>query len=421
MPGHKGKGSFLEKYDITEIDGADVLYSAEGIIEESQKNASKLFSAGATFYSCEGSSLCIRAMLYLSLIASDKKTRKVLAARNVHKTFLSACALLDLDIDWVYGESHSLISSRITASDIEYKLENMDTMPIAVYITSPDYLGNMLDIAAIARVCHSYGVMLIVDNAHGAYLNFLEESKHPIALGADMCCDSAHKTLPVLTGGAYLHISENANKILEKNAKRAMSMFASTSPSYLILQSLDKANEYMATEYRQELEDCVRKTENLKKHISEIGLDIVGDEKIKITVCPKSFGYTGNELYEYLKQQGIVCEFCDRDHLVMMLTPCLESSDYDKISAAFDGLERKAPILEVPPKMIRPIVVMSQRQAMELDFEILPASECCGRILAADCVCCPPAIPIVACGEVIDKDAVKLFEYYRIDNLKVTL
>lgn len=421
MPGHKGKGGLLEMLDITEIDGADVLYSADGIIEESRKNAAKLFSTGATFYSCEGSSLCIRAMLYLSLIVSGGKTRKVLSARNSHKTFLSACALLDLDVEWIYGNGNSVISSRVTASDIEYKLKNMEIMPIAVYVTSPDYLGNMLDIAEIAKVCHSFGVMLIVDNAHGAYLNFLEKPSHPIALGADMCCDSAHKTLPVLTGGAYLHISENTDRILIKNAKRALSMFASTSPSYLILQSLDRANGYMATEYRQELAACVEKTDKLKKQISDIGFDLVGDEKIKITVCPKGFGYTGYELYAYLKDQGIVCEFCDKDYLVMMLTPCLDDSDFEKIAVAFNGLKRKTPIFDVPPKMSRPQIAMSQKQAMERDFEILPAAQCEGRILASDCVFCPPAIPVVACGEIIDNEAIKLFEYYGIDSLKVIL
>ena len=421
MPGHKGKGGFCEVFDITEVDGADVLYSAEGIIEESQNNASALFCTGATFYSCEGSSLCIRAMLYLAIIASDKKSRRVVAARNSHKTFLSAAALLDLDIDWIYGDGDCLISSSVSAKDIEYKLENMDTMPIAVYITSPDYLGNMTDISAISKVCRRFGVMLIVDNAHGAYLNFLDKSSHPIYLGADMCCDSAHKTLPVLTGGAYLHISENADDILAKNAKRAMSMFASTSPSYLILQSLDRANEYLATAYRDELASCVRKTEKLKKHISDLGFSLVGDEKIKITVSPKSFGYTGEELYAYLKGQGIVCEFADKDYLVMMLTPSLDQSDFEKIAFAFGSLERKAPINEVPPKMCIPTAAMSPRRAMEYDFEELSASKCQGRILAADCVCCPPAIPIVACGEKIDTSAVKLFEYYGIDKLKVIL
>ena len=236
-----------------------------------------------------------------------------------------------------------------------------------------------------------------------------------------MCCDSAHKTLPVLTGGAYLHISKNADDILVKNAKRAMSMFASTSPSYLILQSLDRANMYMATLYKNELCECARKTRKLKEYMNDKGFELVGDEEIKITLRPKSFGYTGEELYFILKEKGIVCEFADKDHLVMMLTPALDDCDYEKIYASLAGIDRRPCIDELPPKICIPKVAMTPRQAMECDFEILPANDCSGRILACDCVSCPPAIPIVACGEIIDKQAIKLFEYYGIDSLKVIL
>ena len=109
----------------------------------------------------------------------------------------------------------------------------------AVYITSPDYLGGVQDIAALAEVCHARGVPLLVDNAHGAYLKFLSPSRHPLDLGADMCCDSAHKTLPVLTGGAYLHVAKGAMAAYEAEARHSLAVFGSSSPSYLILQSLD--------------------------------------------------------------------------------------------------------------------------------------------------------------------------------------
>ena len=102
-----------------------------------------------------------------------------------------------------------------------------------MYVTSPDYLGGMQDVAALAEVCHRYGTLLAVDNAHGAYLRFLRPSRHPLDLGADLCCDSAHKTLSVLTGGAYLHIARTAPTSLAENAKEALALFGSTSPSYL--------------------------------------------------------------------------------------------------------------------------------------------------------------------------------------------
>ena len=419
MPGHKGEGFMgVEGIDITEVDGADVLYSASGIIEESQNNASSLFSTEMTLYSCEGSSLCIRAMLYLATLS--KKSGKILASRNVHKAFLSACALLDIDVEWLSQNTFSgVISQDITSEMLKEKLAAMENLPCAVYLTSPDYLGNMLDIKALSEICHDFGVLLVVDNAHGAYLNFLCESKHPISLGADMCCDSAHKTLPVLTGGAYLHIAGGLSDSIYRNAKRAMALFASTSPSYLILQSLDMANKYMATSFKSELDSCVNKVSELKNHIQNMGFELIGDEEIKITVSPKSYGYLGVELYEILKKHKIVCEFADSDYLVMMFTPSICNSDYNKIKAAFSQIERREPIEKKPPMMKLPTRAMSIKEATMSDFALLDAKDAYGRILASECVSCPPAVPILACGEIIDYDAIKLFEYYGIEQLRV--
>ncbi|MBQ7283693.1 MAG: aminotransferase class V-fold PLP-dependent enzyme, partial [Oscillospiraceae bacterium] len=195
MPGHKGVNLLgFEKLDITEFDGADNLYEPNGIIAQSEANATAIFGCD-TFYSTEGSSQCIRAMLYLVCMDAKAKGEKplVAAGRNAHKTFLNAAALLDFDIVWLCGEKqNSYLSCNITAEYLEQFLNQ--TKPTAVYITSPDYLGNVADIKAIAEVCHKYGALLVVDNAHGAYLKFLPQSLHPIDLGADLCCDSAHKT-----------------------------------------------------------------------------------------------------------------------------------------------------------------------------------------------------------------------------------
>ena len=201
MPRHKGE-SFLgcESADITEIEGADVLYSPNGIIKQSEDNAAQIFGTSKTVYSTEGSSLSIRAMLYLVKIYGNTKNKKafIAAGRNAHKTFVTAAALLDYKIDWLTADSDdTVISCNITPRILTEYLSKAEQKPLAVYVTSPDYLGNMLDIKGLAEVCRKYGVLLLVDNAHGAYLRFLAENLHPIALGADMCCDSAHKTLPV--------------------------------------------------------------------------------------------------------------------------------------------------------------------------------------------------------------------------------
>ena len=261
MPGHKGK-SFVgcETFDITEVHGGDSLYEADGIIAESEKNATELFGTARTLFSTEGSSQCIRAMLYLAMLRKKQGIRPVVvAARNVHKAFIYAATLLDFDVIWLWpeGNAESLCSCYVSPETIEKVLQENKDSVVAVYITSPDYLGGQADIKEIAEVCHKYGTILAVDNAHGAYLRFLETSQHPIDLDADICCDSAHKTLPVLTGGAYLHISKNAPKVFSEQAKYSMGLFGSTSPSYLIMSSLDLCNAYLAEGYKERLKQII--------------------------------------------------------------------------------------------------------------------------------------------------------------------
>ena len=420
MPGHKGK-SFLgmESLDITEIDGADVLYSPDGIIEESENNASSLFGTKHTFYSTEGSSLCIRAMVYLSCLG--KENPLILAQRNVHKAFIYAAALSDCEIKWIFEENPShLCSCRITAEDVRKALSEETRKPSAVYLTSPDYLGNMLDIKSISEVCKDFGVPLLVDNAHGAYLNFLPENQHPIKLGASMCCDSAHKTLPVLTGGAYLHISETAPESYYENARAALSLFASTSPSYLILQSLDLCNDYLSKAYREKLQSVLLKTADLKSFLEDKGFTAEGDEKLKITLSPLSFGYTGYELSEILKNQNIYCEFYDRDYLVMMFSAESEDSDFDKIKRAFSLIERREALkTEIPEIETAPTQAVSVRKAVFSPTEIIPVSDSIGRICALPTVSCPPAIPVAVSGEIITEKIAKAFLHYGIEEIKV--
>ena len=288
----------------------------------------------------------------------------------------------------------------------------MPHRPAAVYATSPDYLGHMVDVAGLSAVCRRYGVPLLVDNAHGAYLRFLPADAHPMTLGADMCCDSAHKTLPVLTGGAYLHISASAPPLFAENASRAMALFASTSPSYLILQSLDRANAYLAGGCRARLAHCVRRLDECRNRLRRQGFALVGDEPLKLTVAPKSYGYTGGALAALLRAQGIVCEFADPDYLVLMFTPALPASAFDRLEAALTALPRRAPVSETPPAVPSPERVLTARQAMLAKTRLLPAERCLGRVLADFAVSCPPAVPIAVCGERLDEDALRAFRYY---------
>lgn len=423
MPGHKGT-NFLgcEKYDLTEIDGADNLYAPEGIIKQSEKNASELFNAN-TFYSTEGSSLCIKAALFLAIKnfkSNDKNKPIIFAGRNAHKAFISASALLDFDVVWLQDEnSETFLSCNISATYLDEVLSKAEKKPAAVYITTPDYLGCMLDVKSIKRICEKYGVLLIVDNAHGAYLNFLQENVHPIALGADICCDSAHKTLPALTGGAYLHVSKSAPESLIMDAKDALSLFGSTSPSYLILQSLDALNQFLASDYKQKLSDTVSKISKLKNKLIKQGYVFYGNEPMKITFCAKKFGYTGNELSALLKSNNVFVEFFDQDYVVLMPTTETTSAQFKRLEKVFSSIKKRPELLNLPPKTYLPKRLLSVRNATLSPCETISINLALGRIIAEVSINCPPAVPIIVSGEIIDDSVIERFNYYNIKDVKV--
>ena len=418
MPGHKGKGD-IERYDITEIAGADSLFDAEGIIRESEEYASGLFGA-KTFYSTEGSSHTIRAMLYLVSLYAKKqgKEPRILAARNAHKALLSALIMLDIEVEWIFPNvEDSYLSMKVCPEDLDMILSVTEEKPTAVYITSPDYLGAVSDIAGLSAVCREHGVLLIIDNAHGAYLRFLPENAHPITLGADMCCDSAHKTLPVLTGGAYLHINREADPIFTDTARHALALFGSTSPSYIVLQSLDAVNGYLDGNYRAELAGFLPKAEALKTKLAERGYSLFGDEPMKITIKASEYGYSGDELADILRERDIECEFSDRDHLVLMLTPQNTDGELEIIEKALLSIEKKdtkAAEGLITPTFCLPMYEMSPREAALSPSEMLPLDECIGRVCALATVGCPPAVPIVVSGEVIDETAAETLRYYGV-------
>ncbi|MBE6007916.1 MAG: aminotransferase class V-fold PLP-dependent enzyme [Lachnospiraceae bacterium] len=417
MPGHKGKGSFgFEKFDITEINGADALYEAEGIIAESEKNASMLFGTAKTVYSTEGSSQCIRAMMYLIALNSKKGRRPVvLAARNVHKTFVFAAALLDMDVRWLWPEeNNSICSCPLSAEMIKEALDECDAD--AFYITSPDYLGEMADIRAIADVCHKKGAVLAVDNAHGAYLHFLKDSLHPMDMGADICCDSAHKTLPVITGGAYLHISKNAPAMFSEQAKYAMALFGSTSPSYLCIASLDMCNAYLAEGYREKLTKTVLRTEKAKKELCINGYETVASDPLKITI-KVPLALTGAYMADRLREKGIECEYADPDYIVLMVTPENDEEDFERLAAALGKAD--APGRKAEVSITKAERVLSIREAVMSPSETVRTDEAEGRICRVPTVSCPPAIPVVVPGERISREAVEVLRYYDIKEVDV--
>ncbi|MDE7325499.1 MAG: amino acid decarboxylase [Lachnospiraceae bacterium] len=430
MPGHKGKGSLgVEAFDITEVFGADSLYEAGGIIEKSEQNASFLFGSGNTFYSAEGSSQCVKTMLFLALMRfkelhgeNFKERKVVVAARNAHKSFLAAVALLGLDVVWLWPEEqedYHLCCCPVSEEGLFATLKKVGFPVVAVFLTSPDYLGGLLDIHVLSQVAHRFGTLLLVDNAHGAYQHFLEPAAHPLDLGADLCCDSAHKTLPVLTGGAYLHLAGSVAKTMAPYVRQALSMFGSTSPSYLILQSLDLANRYLANGYEKRLAQCVGRLDELRGELLFHGWVLYGKEPLKITVAAAKCGYDGREMASLLRAGGVECEYADPDFVVFMFTPENEEEDYRKLLACIKKLAVRKELCRRPPAFLPPRRVLSVREAVFSPYELLPVREAVGRIMGPAAVSCPPAVAVVVSGEEIGEDAAEVLFYYGMDRVAV--
>lgn len=419
MPGHKGYSFRKElepifKSDITEINGADSLFEADGIIAESEKNMASLYGTAATVYSAGGSTLCIQAML--AVMKQEK--RRIFAVRNVHRSFLNAAALLDLDVEWILPRySGGILSGEIAPETVEEKLSACQS-PACLYVTSPDYTGNIADIQGLSEMCRRYGARLIVDNAHGAHLPFFEKNLHPIALGADMCCDSAHKMLPALTGAAMLHTSRQEYAPL---LKPSMSLFASTSPSYPVMMSLDLCNRYIDESIREDIAENLKYLNSFRQRFSR-ELKFADSEPFHITVKASESGYDGRELAGLLRKNGVECEYSDSELIILLMSPVCRADDYARLEAALEcclktAVRRERAVVEFSMKL--PQRAMSVRQALFSTSEEINVENSEGRICGAVRVPCPPAVPIAASGEIIDRECIKIFKSYGISTVNV--
>ncbi len=421
MPGHKAmiRGA---KFDITEIDGADSLFDANSIIDESEKNLSSLFNTNFSVYSTQGSSLVIMTMLALikEYAFVNGKKPLILATRNAHSSFINGVALLDLDVEWIYEKSDCFLSSTLTCDELDKYLKKKKNQPVALYLTSPDYLGNILPVSEIAGICKKHGVLCVVDNAHGSYLNFLKNNIHPINLGADMCADSAHKTLPVLTGGAYLHISNSFTFFDKRQVKSKMKIFASTSPSYLTLCSLDSANKYL-NDNKCAYITCKEKVDKLKEFLLSLGHKLVGNEPLKVTIDCNHYGYIGSDLANILKKDNIFVEYFDNSFVVLMFSPFNKKSDFKRLKKAFSKIERLDEIKRPTFNRLEPKKKMSITKALFAKTETIKIENANGRILSMANVSCPPAVPIIFGGEVIDKNAIEILKYNNVEYVKVVI
>ncbi len=401
MPGHKGEFP----HDITEICGADSLYESDsGIIGQSEKTAAGIFGAAKTCYSCGGSTLAIQTALSL---LKAKGCHTVAAPRSAHRSLVSAAALLGLNIKWLYPREYM-------SADVSYDagaLKGAD----ALFVTNIDYYGGTWKFV-------KPDIPLVVDNAHGAYLKFVDKHKfgteylHPLELGFPlMSAESAHKTLPVLTGGAYLHFAKGVDF---SRAKEMMAVFGSSSPSYLILESLDRFNGMIAADL-----NCVNRAcesvAALKADLRTAGVPLLKSDHLRVCVNTRACGNDGYKYAELLRQSGVECEFADANRVVLLFSSVTTEEDCERADIALKLMPIQKPLPQVKYPMIKPHVDMPVYEALFKPSKRVPVEKSMGEVCAELRAPCPPGVPPVMPGEIIDHDAVDALKLFGVRTIAV--
>lgn len=403
MPGHNGESP----RDITEINGADSLYETDfsgGIIARSEAAAAKIFGAARTCYSAGGSTLAIQAAL---AILKAQGCTKIAAGRCSHRSLVSAAALLDLDILWLYPEEYP--SAAVDCS--EKALEGAD----ALFVTNVDYYGG---------TCRAEKpkIPVVCDNAHGAYLRFISKAMfgrdylHPMEFGYPVIsAESAHKTLPTLTGAAYLHFSKGTDY---SRAKEMTALFGSTSPSYLILDSLDKFNGRILADLEFVNRACTSVAQ-LKSDLTEAGYVLRKSDPLRITIDTRAHGYSGFEFAALLRAEGVECEMADENYAVLLFSAITTVDDCIRAFTALSLIAQRAPLQPVKYPVIRPKKEMPIRKAVFSPHKTVPLEQAVGEVCGAVMHHCPPCIPLLMPGEKIDSEAAEALSLYHITSLQV--
>lgn len=393
----------------------DSLYDAKESILESEMKASKIFNAERTIFSAGGCTLCIQTMLKLTCSPGDT----IIADRNSHRSLINTLALLDVNPIWLYPEHSNYFPGRIKPSDVRRTLENNSNVK-AVYITSPNYFGIISDVKAISDICHNFNVPLLVDNAHGSHLYFINEDFRAALSSADLVSCSLHKTLPVLTGGAVLNI--NNPKFL-KNAKIAMSLFASTSPSYPIMVTIDTCIDWLENCGQTELKTLESTVSDIISLAKRKGFHSPSGlcDPLRIALNSSDIGFSGHDVAKSFRANGIEIEYETDECVVLIATPFNSISDFNKLKKAIGSLEISTKKFSKSSQLNFPKTIskLSIRESVFADSESIPLSKAFGRISSSSISTCPPGIPLIVPGEIISQEIIDFLKQKNIHNVNV--
>ena len=392
-PGHKGRAGMFGAFDaldLTELSVTDDLYRPENLIAQAEQAATAYFGTAHTVFSAGGATLCIQTAL--SFFAG----KKVLFDRNVHCSAVNAAALLDIDAGFLYNRFDGSFGIPLPPDAQRLKEVLRDGRYDAFFLTSPNYYGLRADLRRIYAVCKAAGVRLIVDNSHGSHL-FLTDRENAAEKNSDFAISSTHKTLPALTGGAYLH--ENMGLDVAE-IKRNMRCFGSTSPSFPVLASLDYARAWCQTQGERAFRETQEKLRTLCGLLSSRGFRCFAASD-RLTLSSRK---NGKNLATALEAAGIYPEMCDENNVLMLFSPFNVRGDYEAVERFF-----QTPFAEEKELSFQPFPVLERpwglRRAMLAQKQELPAGQAVGKIAAQLVVPYPPGVPILLYGEKITAQA----------------
>lgn len=425
MPGHlmgRGLTDMLKTagmLDITEIPGSDCLNNPDGVIEEAQNLASRLFDAGRTFFLVNGSTIGIHAMMR-SVV---KPGGKILAGRDSHRSVLNAAALLGADPIFImpeYDEKEHLTLGYSVESVKKALLEHSDIE--AVLLTRPNYYGIATRLDPIVEIVHSCGIPLLIDEAHGAHFSFEPSFPKPsLESGVDACVQSLHKTLPALTQTALLHISKNS-LIDPVILSEQIFMLQTTSPSYILMASIDIAREVMEKEgetlyasLKKEIESFDHELEKIPGVKREaVSYKDYDTDFTRIVLSFENSGLSGFEAEKILRESSrIYPEMADSHHVVLIATPYHTERDF---TALIEGIRKTAKRvssqgagrkLSEATTFLLPEKRLGLCEALRRERETITLGKAEGKTAGTAITPYPPGIPLVYPGEIISKELIR--------------
>ena len=423
IPGHKfgaglSKGFKKDIFitDVTEFDETDDLQNPQGILKTAQESAAKVFKAHKTFYLTSGSSLGLQGAIFGSFRSGDK----VLVDRTCHKAVASSMVMAGLIPVFVQPEfsQEKGLYVGMTVKIIKKAIEETPDIK-GVIITSPTYYGVCSDIKGIGEYLHQKNKVLIVDEAHGAHFVFNKlVPESAIEQGADISIESAHKTLPAMGQCSFLHISKNS-LVPWENISKSLRLLQTTSPSYVLMTSLDEAVIYMSTKGTKRINKLISQIDKLKKEVRAKGVLDFADKKtlkrpqdeLRLSVDFKKSGISGNAATQIIKEQfGIYPEMADDRYVVFVVTCSNSDKDIRFLKEALLTFEAGDENREQCEKLPDVIMVMEPRMAWQCETEDIPISKAAARVAADVVAVCPPGAALLVPGQFIDTKTVDYIE-----------